>query len=141
MFKRQAYGPGWALVGDAGMRLDPVTGQGIYQGLHAAELVVEALTQVRDGVSWERAMRRFQRQRDASSKAAYNFAAVQSQLKPQPWLSRRLLKHMAVDPALAAYYFGTANGATPAEENFNLLKVLRIALTPLPKQPQIHAIV
>ncbi len=139
MFRRQAYGPGWALVGDAGMRLDPVTGQGIYQGLHTAELLAEALTEVRSGMPWERAMRQFQRQRDASSKAAYNFAAVQSQLKPQPWLSRRLLKHMAANPALATYYFGTVNGATPAEENFNLLNVLRIALTPLPRHQAVRA--
>jgi flavin-dependent dehydrogenase len=134
MFRRQAYGPGWALVGDAGMRLDPVTGQGIYQGLHAAELVVEALTQVRAGVAWETTMQQFQRRRDSSSKGAYEFAAAQSQLGKQSWLGRRLLKHMAADPALARYYFGTSNGATPPEENFNLLKILRIALAPLPRR-------
>ncbi|HEX6291014.1 MAG TPA: NAD(P)/FAD-dependent oxidoreductase [Herpetosiphonaceae bacterium] len=134
MFRRQAYGPGWALVGDAGVRLDPVTGQGIYQGLHTAELLADALVQVRDGRPWGQAMSEFQRLRDAHSKAAYDFAAVQSQLTPQPWLSRRLLKHMAADPALATYYFGTANGATPAEENFNLWKALRLAFTPVPRR-------
>jgi flavin-dependent dehydrogenase len=139
MFRRQAYGAGWALVGDAGMRLDPVTGQGIYQGLHAAELLAVALTEVRAGVPWETAMRQFQRQRDASSKAAYEFAAVQSQLTKQPWLTRRLLKHMAANPSLATYYFGTSNGATPPEENFNLLKAVRIALTPLPRRHTVRA--
>jgi flavin-dependent dehydrogenase len=134
MFRRQAYGPGWALVGDAGMRLDPVSGQGIYQGLHTAELFVEALSQVRAGVSWETAMQQFQRLRDSSSKAAYDFAAAQSRLGEQSWLARRLIKHMAADPVLATFYFGTSNGATPPEENFNLLKALRIAFTPLPRR-------
>ncbi|HEY0734855.1 MAG TPA: NAD(P)/FAD-dependent oxidoreductase [Herpetosiphonaceae bacterium] len=135
MFRRQAYGPGWALTGDAAMRLDPVTGQGIYQGLHTSELLAEALTRIRGGADWEQTMQQFARRRDADSKGAYEFAFVQSQLTSPPWLSRRLLLHMAANPQLATYYFGTANGATPAEENFNLLQVLLIALRPLPKRP------
>lgn len=134
MFRRQGYGPGWALTGDAAMRLDPVTGQGIYQGLHTSELLAEALTKIRGGADWEQTMQEFQRQRDADSKATYEFAAVQSQLTRPPWLSRRFLKHLAANPQLATYYFGTSNGATPAEENFNLLQVLLIALRPLPKR-------
>lgn len=134
MFRRQAYGPGWALTGDAAMRLDPVTGQGIYQGLRTSELLAEALTKIRGGADWEQTMQQFGRQRDAESKATYEFAFVQSQFSKPPWLSRRLLLHMAANPQLATYYFGTANGATPAEENFNLLQVLLIALKRLPKR-------
>lgn len=133
MFRRQGFGPGWALTGDAAMRLDPVTGQGIYQGLHTSELLAEALVRIRNGASWEQTMHQFQRRRDDDSKAAYEFAAVQSRLTKQAWLSRRLLKHMEANPQLATYYFGTTNGVTPAEENFNLLQVLLIALKPLPK--------
>jgi flavin-dependent dehydrogenase len=133
-FRRQPYGPGWALAGDAGQRFDPVTGQGIAQGLHAAELLVEALTQVRAGRAWDVAMREFQRRRDRDTKGAYEFAALQAQLKPSNWLSRRLIKHMEADPEVCRFYFGTSNGVTSADENFNLWRALKLAFTPLPRR-------
>lgn len=40
---RKPYGPGWALVGDAGYHKDPVTGTGITDAFLDAELLVEAL--------------------------------------------------------------------------------------------------
>jgi flavin-dependent dehydrogenase len=36
---RTAYGPGWALVGDAGLVLDPITAQGISNAFRDAELL------------------------------------------------------------------------------------------------------
>lgn len=131
-FRRQAYGPGWALVGDAGQRFDPVTGQGIYQGLHAADLLTQALVQVRDGRAWNAALSEFHRRRDRDTRQAYDYAAMEAQLKPANWLTRRLIKHMAADPAVRMRYFGTTNGATPAEE-LSLWHVLRLALTPIPE--------
>jgi flavin-dependent dehydrogenase len=41
-FLRQAYGPGWALVGDAGYFKDPLTAHGITDALHDAELLANA---------------------------------------------------------------------------------------------------
>jgi 2-polyprenyl-6-methoxyphenol hydroxylase-like FAD-dependent oxidoreductase len=41
---RRAYGPGWALVGDAGWWKDPLSTQGITDALRDAELLVRALT-------------------------------------------------------------------------------------------------
>ena len=43
---RRAWGPGWALVGDAAMHRDPVTGHGITDAFRDAELMSRAL----DGV-------------------------------------------------------------------------------------------
>jgi flavin-dependent dehydrogenase len=40
---RKPYGPGWALVGDAGYHKDPVTGTGITDAFIDAELLAEAL--------------------------------------------------------------------------------------------------
>jgi 2-polyprenyl-6-methoxyphenol hydroxylase-like FAD-dependent oxidoreductase len=40
---RRAYGPGWALVGDAGYHRDPVTGHGLSDAYRDAELLAVAL--------------------------------------------------------------------------------------------------
>lgn len=139
MFRREPCGNGWALVGDAGSRLDPVTGQGIYQGLHAAELLVDALAKVRDGSLWQPAMRHFHRQRDRDTRAAYDYAALQATLAPQPWFTRRLITRMAEDPAIVRFFLGTANGATDPAENFNLLRALRIAFGPRSRRHAVQA--
>ena len=36
-------GPGWALVGDAGLLMDPITGHGITDAFRDAELVADAM--------------------------------------------------------------------------------------------------
>jgi flavin-dependent dehydrogenase len=42
-FFRKPFGPGWALVGDAGYHRDPVTGLGIADAFRDAELLAAAL--------------------------------------------------------------------------------------------------
>ncbi len=49
-FFRKPYGPGWALVGDAGYTKDPITAQGITNAFRDAELCAAALArQLRRG--------------------------------------------------------------------------------------------
>ena len=43
-FFRKPFGPGWALIGDAGYIKDPITGQGILDAFRDAELCVAAVT-------------------------------------------------------------------------------------------------
>ncbi|MFC5179348.1 NAD(P)/FAD-dependent oxidoreductase [Nocardioides taihuensis] len=43
-YRRPAYGPGWALVGDAGYYVDPMSSHGMSQALRDAELLAAALT-------------------------------------------------------------------------------------------------
>ena len=42
-FLRKPYGPGWALVGDAGHHKDPVGGLGIMDAFRDADLLADAL--------------------------------------------------------------------------------------------------
>ncbi|HEY7188213.1 MAG TPA: NAD(P)/FAD-dependent oxidoreductase [Vicinamibacterales bacterium] len=44
-FIKQAFGPGWALVGDAGYFKDPLTAHGITDALRDAELLARAIVQ------------------------------------------------------------------------------------------------
>ena len=61
-FYRQAHGPGWALVGDAGYFKDPLTAHGITDALRDAELLARAI----DAGSDE-AFADYQEERDAAS--------------------------------------------------------------------------
>jgi menaquinone-9 beta-reductase len=61
-FFRQAYGPGWALVGDAGYFKDPLTAHGITDALRDAELLARAI----EAGSVD-ALAEYQQQRDAAS--------------------------------------------------------------------------
>jgi flavin-dependent dehydrogenase len=52
-FFRKPYGPGWALVGDAGLHIDPMQGLGISKAFSEVDMLVPALIQ---GLSGERPM-------------------------------------------------------------------------------------
>jgi 2-polyprenyl-6-methoxyphenol hydroxylase-like FAD-dependent oxidoreductase len=82
---RKPYGPGWALVGDAGYNRDFITGQGIMDAFHDAELCVAALDKTLSGRQpFEAAMSQYQRARDARVKAMYDFTCQLATLEPPP---------------------------------------------------------
>ena len=67
-FMRRCYGPGWALVGDAGYYKDPITTHGITDGLRDAELLADAIVDtLGGGVSEPMAMANYQSARDRMS--------------------------------------------------------------------------
>ena len=70
-FFRKPFGPGWALVGDAGYTKDPITAQGITDAFHDAELCATALRRdvQRDAVRSSDAMSDYQQTRDARGAA------------------------------------------------------------------------
>jgi flavin-dependent dehydrogenase len=62
---RQAFGPGWALVGDAGYYRDAITAYGMSDAFRDAELLAVALDQaLRGAVEEPTALAGYQRQRD-----------------------------------------------------------------------------
>jgi 2-polyprenyl-6-methoxyphenol hydroxylase-like FAD-dependent oxidoreductase len=66
-FLRRCWGPGWALVGDAGYFKDPITTHGMSDALRDAELLVDALLAVLSGESEEGALAMYERTRDKLS--------------------------------------------------------------------------
>jgi len=64
---RRAWGPGWALVGDAGYFRDPITTHGMTDAMRDAELLSRALLQGTTAATRAAALRDFQDQRDALS--------------------------------------------------------------------------
>jgi flavin-dependent dehydrogenase len=65
-YLRQAHGPGWALVGDAGYFKDPLTAHGITDALRDAELLVRAVLDGKDT-----ALQAYQQERDALSRMLF----------------------------------------------------------------------
>jgi 2-polyprenyl-6-methoxyphenol hydroxylase-like FAD-dependent oxidoreductase len=84
-FFRKPYGPGWALVGDAGYNRDPITAQGINDAFRDAERCVTALDQSFTGArSFDEAMHEYQRDRDAHVLPMYEFTCQLATLEPPP---------------------------------------------------------
>ncbi|MGI9603761.1 MAG: NAD(P)/FAD-dependent oxidoreductase [Acidimicrobiales bacterium] len=63
-FLRQAWGSGWALVGDSAYFKDPVSAHGITDALIGAELLTDALVEALNGTHDAAALARYQQQRD-----------------------------------------------------------------------------
>ena len=71
-FFRKPYGPGWALVGDAGYMKDPTTGLGIADAFRDAALLAKALDDVlSDRAPGEEALATYQQQRDEAAGPMY----------------------------------------------------------------------
>ncbi len=70
-FFRVPYGPGWALVGDAGYHKDPVTGHGITDAFRDAELLAEAVHSALGGKDWDDVLGGYQRRRDELSREVF----------------------------------------------------------------------
>jgi 2-polyprenyl-6-methoxyphenol hydroxylase-like FAD-dependent oxidoreductase len=113
---RKPYGPGWTLVGDAGYDRDFITGQGIMDAFHDAELCAAALDAAFSGTQpFDAAMAEYQRTRDARVKAMYDFTCELATLEPPPPELQALLaaahgNHEAMD-AFARMNAGTISPA------------------------------
>jgi flavin-dependent dehydrogenase len=70
-FFRVPYGPGWALVGDAGYHKDPVTGHGITDAFRDAELLANAIHAGLDGAPLAETLDQYQKRRDELSQGIY----------------------------------------------------------------------
>ena len=68
-YVRHSFGPGWALVGDAGYFRDPITTHGLTDALRDAELLSDAVLDGGVGASSELALATYQETRDRLSKA------------------------------------------------------------------------
>jgi 2-polyprenyl-6-methoxyphenol hydroxylase-like FAD-dependent oxidoreductase len=66
-FFRRSWGPGWALVGDAGYFKDPITTHGMSDAMRDAELLADALLAVLSGSAEVTALASYERTRDRLS--------------------------------------------------------------------------
>ncbi len=116
-FFRKPYGPGWALVGDAGYTKDPITAQGIANAFVDAERLAAALGEVWSGeASFDDAMSRYQADRDAAALPMYEFTTQLATLEPPPPEMQELLGAIAGNqPAMDAFVSVNAGTMSPPE--------------------------
>jgi flavin-dependent dehydrogenase len=95
-FFREAAGPGFALVGDAGLHKDPVAGIGITDALRDARNLARAILEGGDA-----ALRRYHRQRDVDSIDLFHFAKEMGEPEYLNPLNEIVFREMGRSSALA----------------------------------------
>jgi flavin-dependent dehydrogenase len=84
-FFRKPFGPGWALVGDAGYHKDFMTAQGITDAFRDAELCASAIDESLSGTRpFDVAMSAYQSSRDEQVLPMYEFTCQFASLEPPP---------------------------------------------------------
>jgi 2-polyprenyl-6-methoxyphenol hydroxylase-like FAD-dependent oxidoreductase len=108
---RKPFGPGWALVGDAGYNKDPITAQGIGDAFRDAELCTTALhATLADGRPLPETMAAYQAARDARALPIYEFTTQMATLAPPPPELQQLLEAVARDRRASDDFAGVVAG-------------------------------
>ena len=125
-FFRKPYGPGWALVGDAGYNKDPITGLGISDAFRDAELLATAID---DGLAERRplneALGEYERQRNEAASDSYEQTCKLAALNPTPPKALELLAAINENQADVNTYF-SIGGAVKASEFYSAANLQRI---------------
>jgi 2-polyprenyl-6-methoxyphenol hydroxylase-like FAD-dependent oxidoreductase len=131
---RKPFGPGWALVGDAGYHKNPITAMGINDAFRDAELVAGA---VHDGLSgkrsFEEGMATYQRTRDREAMPVYEFTAEFASMEPPPPEMQQLIGAMQGNQEAQDGFISVQANTLPAPEFFapeNVGKIMGAAGAP-----------
>ena len=127
-FVRKPYGPGWALVGDAGCHKDPILALGVCDAFRDVDLLTHALD---DGLSGRRpigdALHDYERRRNEASIAEYRENLHLARFQPVPEDTYRLRAALREDPEATRQFFLARQGMIPREAFFNPENVQRIS--------------
>jgi flavin-dependent dehydrogenase len=118
-YLRRPYGPGWALVGDAGYMKDSVTGQGINDAFRDAELLAEAIDSGFSGrCPLELALAEYERRRNEQVMPMYDFTCQLAALQPPSVQQQELFGALRWNQRETDRFFGTFAGTVPIQEFF-----------------------
>ncbi|WP_103530958.1 NAD(P)/FAD-dependent oxidoreductase [Streptomyces sp. SM11] len=116
-YYRRAYGPGWALVGDAGYHKDPYTGWGITDSFVHGELLAERIHQ---GLAGERpmeeALTEYNKLRDEESTGVYDFTTTLGELTELPPFFKATMSAMSKSQEWTNKMLGLIGGVVPDYE-------------------------
>ncbi len=117
---RQPYGPGWALVGDAGFHKDPVTAHGISDAFCDAERLADAVDAGLAGrLPMADALAGYEQQRNMSAMPVLEGACMAATFGPLPGELLALRQALRGDQADIDQFIGVAIGSVAPEAFFN----------------------
>ena len=118
-YVRKPYGPGWALVGDAGYQKDPCTASGITDAFSSAELLAEAIDAGFSGRQpLEEALAAYEQRRNQSELPYYELTSQLATLEPPPLETQQMLAALAENPEQRSRFFGVVAHTVPVTEFF-----------------------
>ena len=124
------HGPGWALVGDAGLSMDPVTGQGIADAFRDAELLSEAIVAGLGGSApLDAALAQYQARRDAAALPMFEMTTDLASFGPPRPEHLLLYEALAERPEDIDRFIAVLAGALSPGEFFaprNLVRLLGV---------------
>ncbi|HEX5051203.1 MAG TPA: NAD(P)/FAD-dependent oxidoreductase [Planctomycetota bacterium] len=126
-FFRKPYGPGWALVGDAGYHKNPITAEGMTDAFRDAELLADAIDDAFAGrLSTEGALAGYERQRNEAVMPLYQMTCDLAKLEPPPQEMQSLFAALRDNEEQSGRFFGTIAGTVPIPEFFSPENMRRI---------------
>lgn len=129
-YYRKPYGPGWALVGDAGHNVDFITGFGMTDAFRDAELCATALDHAFTGQrSFDEAMSGYQTARDQDSMPIHDLTTELATLEPPPPDLQQLLAAAARSQATMDEFVRVNSGVISPAQFFAPANVERILAT------------
>jgi 2-polyprenyl-6-methoxyphenol hydroxylase-like FAD-dependent oxidoreductase len=132
---REAAGPGWVLVGDAGHFKDPTPGQGIGDALRQADRLAPAIEDALGNTSPDAALRRWWQWRDDDAYEMHWFASDMGVPGASSPLSTRLMRDIADDPQATQMFFGVLNHEIRPSQLFTPPRAVRAAARALRDRP------
>jgi 2-polyprenyl-6-methoxyphenol hydroxylase-like FAD-dependent oxidoreductase len=118
-FYRRPFGPGWALVGDAGYHKDPITAQGITDAFRDAELLADAIDAGFSGsASLDDALAGYEQQRNEATGPLYDLTCQFATLQPPAPEMQQLLGALRSNQEQTNRFFGVIGGTVPLPEFF-----------------------
>jgi 2-polyprenyl-6-methoxyphenol hydroxylase-like FAD-dependent oxidoreductase len=125
-FFRKPYGPGWALVGDAGYHKDPITGYGITDAFRDAEFLANAVDAGLAGrTPMPDALAGYETRRNDVAMPIYEFITDLARLDPTEE-QQHLLAALQGNPEQINRMFGVLDGTVPVADFFALDNIARI---------------
>jgi flavin-dependent dehydrogenase len=126
-FFRRPYGPGWALVGDAGYHKNPITAEGITDAFRDAELLADAIDDVFTGrLPAADALAGYEQKRNEAVMPLYQMTCDLARLAPPPPEMQALFAALRGNEQQTGRFIGTIAGTVPIPEFFSPENLQRI---------------